>query len=101
MDAHAPRLLDGVDLPRLVDICVRYGVAELSVFGSVAARTLPTATSTCCTCWNRGDTSDLPSTHSKTSCALFGRDVDLVSKAALHRLIRDDVLSEAQPLYAA
>ena len=33
--------------------------------------------------------------------ALFGRPVDLVSKRALHRLIRDDVLSEARTLDAA
>jgi len=32
---------------------------------------------------------------------LFGQPVDLVSKAALHRVIRDDVLAEAQSLYAA
>jgi predicted nucleotidyltransferase len=31
---------------------------------------------------------------------LFGRPVDLVSKATLHRVIRDDVLAEAQSLYA-
>lgn len=32
---------------------------------------------------------------------LFGRPVDLVSKTALHRAIRDDVLAEARELYAA
>jgi len=36
VDTHAPSLGNGVGLPRLVDICVRYGVDELSVFGSVA-----------------------------------------------------------------
>ena len=30
-----------------------------------------------------------------------GRPVDLVSKKALHRLLRDQVLSEARILYAA
>ena len=32
---------------------------------------------------------------------LFGRPVNLVSKEGLHRLIRDQVLSDAQVLYAA
>ena len=32
---------------------------------------------------------------------LFGRPVDLVSPAALHALLRDTVLNEARPLYAA
>ena len=32
---------------------------------------------------------------------LFGRPVDLVSKEGLHRVIRDQVLSDAQVLYAA
>ena len=33
--------------------------------------------------------------------SLFGRPDDLVSKKALHRLLRDQVLSEARTLYAA
>lgn len=32
---------------------------------------------------------------------LFGRSVDLVPKEGLHRVIRDQVLSDAQVLYAA
>jgi predicted nucleotidyltransferase len=32
---------------------------------------------------------------------LFGRPVDLVAKDGLHRVIRDEVLSQAQVLYAA
>jgi predicted nucleotidyltransferase len=32
---------------------------------------------------------------------LFGRHVDLVSKDGLHRVIRDQVLADAQVLYAA
>jgi predicted nucleotidyltransferase len=32
---------------------------------------------------------------------LFGRRVDLVTKKSLHRLLRDEVLSEARTLYAA
>lgn len=92
-----------VDQERLAEICARYGVVELSVFGSVA----------------RGearDNSDLdllyvlgPGQHLGFSInqledelsALFGRRVDLVSKKALHRAIRDDVLAEARMLHAA
>jgi predicted nucleotidyltransferase len=32
---------------------------------------------------------------------LIGRRVDLVTRPALHPLLRDDILSEARPLYAA
>jgi uncharacterized protein len=32
---------------------------------------------------------------------LFGRNVDLVSKRALHRMLRERVLAEARTLYAA
>jgi hypothetical protein len=103
VDKHAPNVVSAVDLPRLVDILVRYGVAELSVFGSVARSE------------DRADSDiDLlyvlaPDRHLGFAInaledelqALFGRRVDLVSKTALHRLIRDDVLAEAQSLYAA
>ena len=41
MDEHGSSLTSGVDLARLVEICERYGVAELSVFGSVARDDLP------------------------------------------------------------
>ena len=32
---------------------------------------------------------------------LFGRKVDLLSKDGLHKVIKDQVLSDAQALYAA
>lgn len=103
VDEHASTLLSGVDLARLADICMRYGVAELSVFGSVARAE------------DRSDSDiDLlyvlaPERHLGFGLnaledelqALFGRRVDLVSKPALHRLIRENVLAEARTLYAA
>lgn len=103
VDERATTLVSGDDVARLVDICVRYGVAELSVFGSVARAE------------DRGDSDiDLlyvlaPGRHlgfrlnalEDELQSLFGRRVDLVSKAALHRLIRENVLAEAQTLYAA
>ena len=97
--------LDGqqLDVARLVEICGRYGVSELAVFGSIA----------------RGDqrsNSDVdvlfdlaPGVRLGFGIAdlqrelelLFGRPVDLLSKDSIHRLVRDDVLREARVLYAA
>lgn len=95
--------LSGVDRERVAEICDRYGVVELLVFGSRA----------------RGDAepeSDVdllytlaPGRHLGFSvnrledelAGAFGCPVDLVSKAALHRLVRGDVLAESQVLYAA
>lgn len=92
-----------VDGTHLAELCRRYGVAELAVFGSVA----------------RGESlssSDIDllyqlapgvrlgfaiNTLEDELSTLFGRPVDLVSKRALHRLIRDHVLAEARTLYAA
>jgi predicted nucleotidyltransferase len=89
--------------PRLAELCQKYGIAELSVFGSIA----------------RGDArpdSDIdllyvrvPGNDLGMSCfalqedleKLFGRPVDLVPKDGLHRVIRDEVLGDAQVLYAA
>jgi predicted nucleotidyltransferase len=93
-----------VDDGKLAELCRRYGVRELSVFGSVA----------------RGQTrpdSDidllvdfLP--HAQTGLLdyaglmldledLLGRKVDLVSRNGLKPLIRASVIEEARRLYAA
>ena len=105
VSADSTRVVDGrvVDLARLADVCRRFGVVELAVFGSTA----------------RGDfrvDSDIDLLYVLAPDArlgfgidrledelgdLFGRKVDLVSKKALHRLLRDEVLAEARPLYAA
>lgn len=89
--------------PQLAALCRRYGVAELSVFGSVA----------------RGE--DRPDSdvdflylndpHNVLGLEFFGlqekleellgRPVDLVPKDGLHWVIRDRVLAEARILYAA
>jgi predicted nucleotidyltransferase len=97
IDGHA------IDRARLAAICERYGDTELAVFGSVA----------------RGDASlmsdvDVLSVLDPGASLgfalndledelteLFGRRVDLVSKRALHRSIRDRVLAEARTIYAA
>lgn len=92
-----------VDLERLRDVCERYGVVRLEVFGSLAngaARpdsdidllyTLAPGTRLG---WAIKDLSE-------ELTAVLGRPVDLVSRRALNTRIRDRVLAEAQPFYAA
>jgi predicted nucleotidyltransferase len=104
-DAPAPSAVEGytVDADRLAEICHRYRLTELAVFGSAA----------------RGDLqpdSDIdllyvpgPDAHlgwrieelAEELAALFGRPVDLVSKRHLHELLREQILHDARTLYAA
>lgn len=92
-----------IDEAKLSEVCRRYGIAELAVFGSVARGTA-------------GPGSDLDLLYvlapearigwdienlADELSVIFGRRVDLVSKRHLHRLIRDDVLAGAEVLYAA
>lgn len=92
-----------VDERKLQEICRRWGIAELSVFGSVASG-------------EAGPDSDIDLLYvfrpearvgweivdlEEELSQLFGRKVDLVSKRYIHPLIRDDVLSTARLLYAA
>lgn len=92
-----------VDDLRLSEICARYGVSRLLVFGSVARGTA-------------GPGSDLdllyelsPGRHLGWEIAdledelavLFHRRVDLVSRTSVHEKLRARVLHEAKPLYAA
>ena len=88
---------------RLAAVCARYGVARLMVFGSVARGTAELSSDVDVLYelqpgrrlgWEIEDLSDELS-------ELFGRPVDLVSRAALHERLRAAVLAEAQPLYAA
>lgn len=97
-----PPLVD-VDIEALAEICARYGVARLDVFGSVSrgedrpdsdidilyelvpGRRLG---------WNIEDLSD-------ELTLLFGRPVDLISRRAIHQQLRDSVLGEVHPLHAA
>lgn len=92
-----------VDLARLGVVCERYGVARLDVFGSVSRgdadadsdidllyTLLPGARLG----WEIEDLSD-------DLAAIFGRPVDLVAERAVNPIIRDQVLEEARPLYAA
>ena len=92
-----------VDEVRLAAVCARYGIARLMTFGSVARGTAAPSSDVDVLCelqpgrrlgWEIEDLSDELS-------ELFGRPVDLVSRAALHERLRAGVLAEAQPLYAA
>lgn len=92
-----------IDDGRLADICRRYGVARLDLFGSALHDDF------------RPDSDvDLlyvfsPDVHIGLKIHdlelelsdLFGRQVDLVSKRWLRSLYRDEVLAQSRELYAA
>lgn len=90
-------------MERLREVCERYGVASLDVFGSIA----------------RGEDnghSDIDLLYVLKPGArlglrlfdledeladLFGRPVDLVARRSVNKYLREQVLADAQPLYAA
>jgi uncharacterized protein len=92
-----------VNAERLREVCERYGVASLEVFGSVA----------------RGEDrlgSDVDLLYVLKPGArlgfrlfdledeladIFGRPVDLVARGSINKYIREQVLADARPLYAA
>lgn len=94
---------EDVDMERLREICERYDVVSLEVFGSVA----------------RGDEradSDLDLLYVLRPGArlgfrlfeledeledLFARRVDLVARKAVNKYIREQILADARTLYAA
>lgn len=92
-----------VDQERLADICDRYGIAKLEIFGSQARGTA-------------GPDSDIDVLYTLRPgrrlgweieqladelSDLFGYRVDLVSLRFLHPLLQRSVLAEARPVYAA
>jgi len=92
-----------VDQVRLAEICDRYGIGALWIFGSFARGTA-------------GPDSDVDLLYalrpgrrlgwdieqlSDELGELFGHPVDLVSRKALHELLRPSVLTDAQEFYAA
>ncbi len=95
--------LSNIDVERLREVCQRYGVLHLDVFGSVARGQA-----------EAGSDIDLlyvlaPDAHlgfglfdlESELSEIFGRRVDLVARKYLNPLLRDNVIAEAQELYAA
>lgn len=95
--------LGQVSEKRLAELCQRFGIARLDVFGSVARG-------------EAGADSDIDLTYTLSPgrslgweiedlteglSEVFSRPVDLVARSALHPLIRQQVLAEARPVYAA
>ena len=92
-----------IDASRLAELCRRYGIARLEVFGSVARGeqrpdsdvdllyTLEGGRAL------GGEVEDLVESLTE----VFHRPVDLVSRRSLHPMIRDRVMAEAETLYAA
>ena len=88
---------------RLAELCQKYGIAELSVFGSVA-RGDAQPDSDVDLHYVRAPGNDLGMSYFALQDdleKLFSRPVHLVPKEGLHRVIRDQVLADAQVLYAA
>lgn len=92
-----------VDLDRLQTVCERYGIERLDVFGSTARG-------------SASPNSDIDLLYTLVPGArlgwniealnvelteLLGRPVDLVSADGLNPRLRDHILSEARPFYAA
>jgi predicted nucleotidyltransferase len=99
-----PPFADGdLDLQAIAEVCERYGVEDLAVFGSVA-RGEATSDSDVDLMYRLKPGFRLGFTLNRLEdelATVFGRKVDLVSKRSLHPGLRDVVLREARVLYAA
>ena len=91
-----------VDVERLRDICNRYGVSRLEVFGSVS-RGESAPDSDIDVLYDLATGSRLGWDIEKLAelSELMGRRVDLVSRNSLHERLRKEVLDQARLLYAA
>lgn len=92
-----------IDIDALAEVCRRYQVRELSLFGSVLRDDFR----------RDSDIDVLVEFESGTTIGLFryfdlaseletvfGRKVDLVTKKGLKRVIRDDVIASSEVVYA-
>lgn len=92
-----------VDIDRISEICGRYGIARLDVFGSVS-RGEAAPGSDVDVLYELAPGARLGwdiETLADELAAVLGRPVDLVSRKALHERLRASVLAEARVLYAA
>lgn len=93
-----------IERDRIAELCRRYQVRELSLFGSAArGEARPDSDIDLLVEFLPGATVDLVDYNSLMMdlSRVLGRKVDLVSKKGLKSMIRDAVLAEARPLYAA
>src|SRR5438045_6677592 len=93
-----------VDGESLADVCRRYGVKELSVFGSTVRGELrPDSDIDIMVEFETGVRVGLLKFESLVDelTALAGRRVDLVTKRGLKPWVRPEVLKDARVLYAA
>lgn len=92
-----------VDAAKLRDLCARYGVSRLEVFGSVG-RGEASSESDIDILYELAPGARLGwniETLAADLSVLLGRRVDLISRKALHERLRAQVLAEARLLYAA
>jgi predicted nucleotidyltransferase len=93
-----------VDQTQLRDLCRRYSVRELAVFGSAARGEMRPDSDIDLLVEFLPDAEIGLLEHAGLMLdlsELLGRKVDLVSKRGLKPLIRDSILREARPVYAA
>jgi predicted nucleotidyltransferase len=106
MGARYMTLSSGLELPvdRIADICKRYGVRELAVFGSAAPGGLRPESDVDILVDFEPDARiglvKFASLSEELEC-LVGRKVDLVTKTGLKPRVRSTVLGEARLVYSA
>jgi predicted nucleotidyltransferase len=92
-----------IDSVRLADICARYGIAELAVFGSVArGEATPASDVDLLYVLRPGARIGFAIDDLEDELAdLFGRGVDLIARKAVHPLLRPGIEEQARTVYAA
>lgn len=91
------------DENRLAAVCRKYGIARLEIFGSASHGDM-NESSDIDLLYELAPGSKLGweiETLADELAEIFGREVDLVSRRAIHERLRERVLSEARSLYAA
>lgn len=89
---------------QLADICMRYGVRELSLFGSAVRGEMgPDSDIDLLVVFSESSRIGLIefARLQRELAELFGRPVDLVPKDGLKAALKSEVLSQARTLYAA
>ena len=92
-----------IDEARLEDICTRYGIEELAVFGSVArGDATPASDVDLLYVLRPGARLGFAIDDLEDELAeLLGRRVDLVARKAVHPLLRPGIEEQARIVYAA